>query len=58
MESLVGGKDIVEEAVVEVYGRANMSVAFVDDFMSHHVRGEEVHCRTNTLRKADFVWSE
>ena len=51
---LVDGKDIIEEAVVEVYGRANISVRFVDDFMSHHVRGGEVHCGTNTLRRAEL----
>lgn len=55
---LVDGKDILEEAVVEVYGRANMSVKFVDDFMSHHVRGGEVHCGTNTLRQTDVAWWE
>lgn len=55
---LVNGKDILEEAVVEAYQGANMRVRFVDDFMSHHVRGGEVHCGTNTLRQTSFAWWE
>jgi protein-arginine deiminase len=33
-----------------------MSVAFIDDYMSHHVRGGEVHCGTNTLREMEKWW--
>lgn len=55
---LVNGKDILEEAIMEIYQRANMTVRFVDDYMSHHVRGGEVHCGTNTLRQMDFAWWE
>lgn len=53
---VVNGKDILEEAVRDVYGRANMTVHFVDDFMSHHVNGGEVHCGTNTLRETEVAW--
>ncbi|KAM5341593.1 hypothetical protein ACJ41O_014624 [Fusarium nematophilum] len=55
---VVNGRDILEDAVVDVYSRANMTVWFIDDFMSHHVRGGEVHCGTNTLREKDVAWWE
>ncbi|KXX82207.1 Protein-arginine deiminase type-4 [Madurella mycetomatis] len=53
---VLDGRVIFEEAVKEVYGRAGMEVAWVDDYMSHHVRGGEVHCGTNTLREASEWW--
>jgi len=53
---IINGKDILGQAVVNVYGRANRSVVFLDDYMSHHVRGGEVHCGTNTLREAWKWW--
>ncbi|SPN99941.1 uncharacterized protein DNG_02793 [Cephalotrichum gorgonifer] len=55
---IVDGRDIIEEAVVDVYEKAGMKVRFLDDFMSHHVRGGEVHCGTNTLRQTDVAWWE
>jgi protein-arginine deiminase len=48
---VVEGRDIIAEAVEEVYGRVGMGVRWVDDYMSHHVRGGEVHCGTNVLRE-------
>lgn len=53
---LLNGKDILEEAVVDIYSRAGMTVHFIDDYMSHHVRGGEVHCATNTFRETDVAW--
>ncbi|RSL50110.1 hypothetical protein CEP53_008923 [Fusarium sp. AF-6] len=55
---VVDGRDILEEAVKDVYARANMTVWLIDDYMSHHVRGGEVHCGTNTLREKDVGWWE
>ncbi|KAH6884497.1 hypothetical protein B0T10DRAFT_579197 [Thelonectria olida] len=55
---IIDGKDIMEEAIVDVYARANMTVWFINDYMSHHVRGGEVHCGTNTLRDTDVAWWE
>ena len=55
---IVNGHDIFEEAAQEIYGRVNMAVVFIDDYMSHHVRGGEVHCGTNTLRNTDVSWWE
>uniref|UniRef100_A0A0D2YJF3 Protein-arginine deiminase C-terminal domain-containing protein n=1 Tax=Fusarium oxysporum (strain Fo5176) TaxID=660025 RepID=A0A0D2YJF3_FUSOF len=53
---IVDDQDIFEEAVRDVYGQAGMKVHFVDDFMSHHVNGGEVHCGTNTLRDTRVKW--
>ncbi|KAK4447955.1 hypothetical protein QBC34DRAFT_302116 [Podospora aff. communis PSN243] len=53
---VVDGRDVLANAVEEVYARVNMSVVFVDDYMSHHVRGGEVHCGTNTFREAGRWW--
>lgn len=53
---VINGRDILDEAVKEVYARANMTVWLIDDYMSHHVRGGEVHCGTNTLREKDVAW--
>ncbi|CAM1505807.1 Fc.00g114440.m01.CDS01 [Cosmosporella sp. VM-42] len=53
---VVDGKDIMEEAIANVYSKASMKVRFIDDYMSHHVRGGEVHCGTNTLRDMSMAW--
>jgi protein-arginine deiminase len=50
---VIGGVDIFQQAVAAVYGRAGMSVTFVDD---RHLRGGDVHCGTNTLRDATKRW--
>ena len=55
---VVEGRDIFAEAVQEVYGRVEMKVEWVDDYMSHHVRGGEVHCGTNALREMGAWWEE
>ncbi|EXL90338.1 hypothetical protein NOF04DRAFT_21470 [Fusarium oxysporum II5] len=47
---IVDDHDTLEQAVQDVYGQVGIKVLFVDDFMSHHVNGGEVHCGTNTLR--------
>ncbi|CAG9954032.1 unnamed protein product [Clonostachys rosea f. rosea IK726] len=53
---LINGQDPFEEAIRDVYGRVNMTVHFVDDYMSHHVQGGEVHCGTNSLRDTSIPW--
>jgi protein-arginine deiminase len=53
---VVGGKDVLEDAIRDVYASAGMNVIFIDDYMSHHVRGGEVHCGTNTLRETGISW--
>ncbi|KAL2128552.1 hypothetical protein VTI74DRAFT_9024 [Chaetomium olivicolor] len=53
---VVQGKDIFGEAVRKVYESVGMDVRWVDDYMSHHVRGGEVHCGTNALREMDKWW--
>lgn len=53
---VVEGEDIMARASRQAYARANMSISFVDDYLSHHVVGGEVHCGSNTLREADVAW--
>ncbi|KAI9147471.1 peptidylarginine deiminase [Paramyrothecium foliicola] len=53
---VVEGHDIFERAIVDVYGRLGIKTHFVDDYMSHHVRGGEVHCATNSLRDTSTPW--
>jgi protein-arginine deiminase len=53
---IIKGRDVFADAVMDVYARANMTVHFIDDYMSHHVRGGEVHCATNSLRDASIPW--
>ncbi|KAM4054316.1 protein-arginine deiminase (PAD) domain-containing protein [Hirsutella rhossiliensis] len=52
----INEKDILETAVAKVYAKANTTVWFIDDDMSHHVRGGEIHCGTNTLRETGVEW--
>lgn len=53
---MVEGVDIWADAVEKEYVRVGMGVAWVDDYMSHHVRGGEVHCGTNALRETGGWW--
>ncbi|KAK0741309.1 putative peptidylarginine deiminase [Schizothecium vesticola] len=53
---VIDGKDVLAQAVLDVYAKVNMSVAFIDNYMSHHARGGEVHCGTNTLREMERWW--
>lgn len=55
---VVAGRDVFGDAVEEVYGRVGMEVRWVDDYMSHHVRGGEVHCGTNVAREVLGGWWE
>jgi protein-arginine deiminase len=55
---VVNGTDVLAKAVEGAYARAGMSVRWIDDFLSHHVWGGEVHCGSNTLRQTDLVWWE
>lgn len=53
---IVNGKDIIAEALEAAYGRANMTIGFIDDYESHHMFGGEIHCGSNTLRDTDLQW--
>ncbi|KAM0670851.1 hypothetical protein ACQRIU_001246 [Beauveria bassiana] len=52
----VDGVDVFEREIRKVYTDAGLNVVFIDDYMSHHVRGGEVHCGTNSLRRTDIEW--
>lgn len=53
---IVDGRDLLAIAVEEAYAKANMTVHYVDDFLSHHVGYGEVHCGSNTFRQTDLKW--
>ncbi|MER7377350.1 protein-arginine deiminase domain-containing protein [Streptomyces lanatus] len=53
---VIGGKDILAEAVTRAYAKAGMRVRYLDDWRTHHVFGGEVHCGTNTIRAAGTPW--
>ncbi|KAL4881760.1 hypothetical protein BJY04DRAFT_217826 [Aspergillus karnatakaensis] len=53
---IIDSEDVLERAVRTAYARANMSISFVDDYLSHHVNGGEVHCGSNTLRATNVEW--
>ncbi|KAH6853257.1 hypothetical protein B0I37DRAFT_333094 [Chaetomium sp. MPI-CAGE-AT-0009] len=55
---VVDGRDIFAEAVEGVYGKVGIKVEWVDDYMSHHVRGGEVHCGSNALREMGAWWEQ
>ncbi|PGH30464.1 hypothetical protein GX50_06755 [[Emmonsia] crescens] len=53
---VVNGRDIMADAVSEVYGTLGFNIGFVDDWNSHHTWGGEVHCATNTIRNGSHRW--
>lgn len=53
---VIDGVDILAQAVEAAYARAGMNITYVDDYLSHHVGGGEVHCGSNTLRQTDLAW--
>ncbi|KAF2131385.1 hypothetical protein P153DRAFT_311713 [Dothidotthia symphoricarpi CBS 119687] len=53
---MVNGQDVFRPLVEAAYARANMNVTYIDDWLSHHSNGGEIHCGTNTLRQTDIPW--
>ncbi len=53
---VIGGRDVLQDAVTAVYASAGLTVRYVDDWRSHHVLGGELHCGTNTTRRARPEW--
>jgi len=53
---IINDTDILENAVTKAYGQAGMQVHYVDDWITHHALAGEVHCGTNTIRKAATNW--
>ncbi|CZT02809.1 related to protein-arginine deiminase type II [Rhynchosporium agropyri] len=53
---IVDGRDLLAVAVEEAYSKANMTIHYVDDFLSHHVGYGEVHCGSNSFRQTDQKW--
>jgi protein-arginine deiminase len=56
---IVGGVDQFEKDVRDQLSPLNLTVDFLDCWEEYHVFLGEVHCGTNTLRKANAVkWWE
>jgi protein-arginine deiminase len=53
---VIGGRDVLQDAVTAAYANAGFTVRYVDDWRSHHVMGGEVHCGTNATRRARPDW--
>lgn len=53
---VIDGVDVLAAATTEAYARVNYTVAFVDDWMSHHMGSDNVHCGSNTIRDMDGRW--
>ncbi|KFF98204.1 protein-arginine deiminase family protein [Streptomyces europaeiscabiei] len=49
---VIGGKDILAEAVTPAYTEARTRVRYLDDWRTHYVFGGEVHCGSDTIRAA------
>lgn len=53
---IIDGKDILAEAVKNVYQKLGYQITFLDDWSSHHFWGGEIHCGTNTIRDGSQPW--
>ncbi|MBC2668437.1 protein-arginine deiminase family protein [Novosphingobium piscinae] len=53
---LIGGVDILEAAVAKAYAAQGIETTFVDDWLSHHIIGGEIHCGTNATREIGQPW--
>ena len=50
---VINGRNIFADAVTAAYGKAGMTVTFIDGSMFH---GGEIHCGTNMLTDASAQW--
>jgi hypothetical protein len=50
---VAAGKDLFEEHFRDTLAKEALNVTFIDDWATYHLLKGEVHCGTNTLRKAD-----
>lgn len=55
---MVDGQDVFRPVIEAAYAKAGMNVTYIDDWLSHHSHGGEIHCGTNTLRQTDIPWWE
>lgn len=53
---LVEGKDLFEEKTQAELAKSGYQAHFIDDFVTYHLAGGEVHCATNTIRKPREMW--
>ncbi|OAA36650.1 arginine deiminase type-3 [Metarhizium rileyi] len=53
---IIGGKDIIADAVSKAYATVGFNATFMDDWFDHHVQHGETHCGSNTARDASQKW--
>lgn len=53
---VIGGRDILAEAVRAAYDKAGFQLTFMDDWFDHHVLNGETHCGSNVARDASQKW--
>lgn len=53
---IVGGKDLFEAAIESKLASEGITANFVDEYVTYHLKGGEVHCATNTIRKPRTRW--
>ncbi|KAL2213064.1 hypothetical protein CC79DRAFT_1326951 [Sarocladium strictum] len=53
---IVDGRDVLEEAVRESYGKLGFNVTFQDNWYTHHLGMGSIHCGSNVWREADVKW--
>ncbi|GGJ79289.1 hypothetical protein GCM10010123_06560 [Pilimelia anulata] len=53
---VVGGRDLLADAVTAAYAAVGLTAEYVDDYTTYHVGKGEVHCATNSLRDIPARW--
>lgn len=53
---VINGKDIFEQSVSKRFMDAGITAHFVDEYVTYHLKGGEVHCGSNTIRKPRSTW--
>lgn len=53
---VVDGKDIFAAKIQEQLGSSGFRAHFVDDYVTYHLAGGEVHCGSNTIREPRAKW--
>lgn len=53
---VIDGVDIMDAGVKAAYARVGITVWPIDDWLTHHAIGGEVHCGTNATRAINHPW--
>lgn len=53
---VVNGRDLFESAIDKILKGIGTTSHFVDEYVTYHLKGGEVHCASNTIRDAKATW--